>query len=100
MCDEELAAAGVRPIERHTDRASHVGPLIQFVTNRKAWSSLAVATRIASLNDEVRHHAVERQAVEELLACERDEVVHRERSVENSELELDVPAIGLDEDMG
>src|SRR5258708_31766292 len=63
--DEVLAAAGVRPrIERHADGAAQVGALVELVADRIARSAFAVAARIAVLNHEVGHDAVDAQAVE------------------------------------
>ena len=60
MRDEELTAAGVAPeIERHADRAAQVGALVELVANRVAGPALAVAARIAGLNHEVGHDAVD-----------------------------------------
>ena len=59
--DEELAAAGVRPVERHADGSAQVGPLVELVANRVAGSAFAVAARIAGLDHEVGHHAMEGQ---------------------------------------
>ena len=79
------------------DGAAQIGALVQFVANRVARSAFAVAARIAGLHDEVGHDAMERQAVEESLAGERDEVLDRQRRVEHGELELNEAAIGFDE---
>ena len=51
------------------------------------------AARVASLNDEIRHDAVKSEAVEEALARERDEAVHRDRRVFREEFDPD-PAFG------
>ena len=60
--------------ERHADGAAQERALVQLVANRVAGPAFAVAARIAVLHDEVRHDAVDLQAVEEALARERDEV--------------------------
>ena len=69
--DEELAAAGVLPVERHADGAAQIRPLVDLVANRVARPALAVAARIAVLHDEVGHDAVDRDAVEEALPRQR-----------------------------
>src|SRR5438093_956331 len=81
--DAELAAAGVGPVERHADRAAQVLTLIQLVADRVTGTSLAVAARIAVLNDEVRYYAMDAEPVEEPLAGERDEVLDRQRRVDD-----------------
>ena len=84
------------PVERHADGAAQVRPLIELVADRVAGPAFAVAARIAALDDEVGHDAMEREAVEEPLARERDEVLDRQRRVEHGQLDLDRAAIGLD----
>ena len=85
--DEELAAAGVGPVERHPDSATKVRQLVDLVANREARPSLAVSSRVASLNHEVGDDAMNRQPVEEALTREAYESVGRDRGIENSELE-------------
>src|SRR6267143_4629588 len=97
MRDEELAPAGVLPVERHSHRAAEVWQLVQLVANRVAGPAFPVATRIAVLDDEVGNHAVNRDAVEEPLARELDEVGDGERRVRDGQLDLDGAAIELDE---
>ena len=85
--------------ERHADRAAQIRLLVQLVANRVARTAFAVAARVAALDDEVRHHAMERQTVEVALARERDEVVAREGRIEHVELDLDRALLGLDVDV-
>ena len=65
MRDEELATTSIFPVERHPDRATEIGMLVEFVSYGIAWSSLAVAARVSALDDEVWHDAVEQQPVVE-----------------------------------
>src|SRR2546428_10483173 len=100
MGDEELAAAGVGPIERHADGPSKVRTLVQLVADRVTRSSFAVAAGIAILDDETGHDAVDAEAVEETLACERHEIVDGQWSIEDGQLDLDRAAVGVDVDLG
>ena len=84
------------PVERHADGAAQVRPLVQLVANRVARPAFAVAARIAVLHHEVRHDAVDAEAVEVALARQRDEVLDRQRRVEHGELDLNRAAIGVD----
>src|SRR5262245_61292695 len=96
MRDEELAAAGICPVERHPDRPAEKRLLVALVANRVAGTSFAVATWIAALDDEVGHHPMDGDAVEESLARERDEVLGGQRRVEHSQLNLDGASIGVE----
>src|SRR5262245_31222552 len=91
--DEKLAAAGVLARKSHPDRAASVRPGVDLAADLIAGAAFAVTTRVASLNDEIRHDAVKAQAVEEALARERDEAVHRDRRVLREEFDPD-PAFG------
>src|SRR5215510_11548349 len=93
MRDEKLAAAGVLAREGHPDRAANVRPGIDLAADLIAGAAFAVAARVASLNDEIRHDAVKSEAIEEALARERDEAVHRDRRVLREEFDPD-PALG------
>src|SRR5678816_2481000 len=95
MRDEELAAARIFPIERHSDRAAQIWQLVQFVTNRIAGSAFPITPRIAVLHDEVRHDAMNRHPVEEPLACQLDEIGDRERSIADGQLDFNGATIGL-----
>ena len=97
--DEPLAAAGVLPVERHPHGSAQVRQLVQLVANRVARAAFAVAARVAALNDEVGHHAMDRDAVEEALVRQVDEVRHRQRRVGDRQLDLDRAAIGRDKRM-
>src|SRR5262245_44299142 len=99
MRDEELAAAGVGPVERHADGPAQIRTLVQLVANRVAGSAFTVAARIAALDDEVLDDAMEGDAVEESLACKRDEVVRRQRRIEHRQLDLNQPAVRFDVDL-
>src|SRR5262245_32223080 len=77
--DEKLAAACVLARKRHPDRAANVRPGVDLAADLIAGAAFAVAERVASLNDEIRNDAVKSEAVEEALARERDEAVHRDR---------------------
>ena len=85
------------PRQRHADRAAQERPIVELVANRVAGPALAVAARIAVLHHEVRHDAVDLQAVEEALARQRHEVVRRQRRIEHRQLELDRALRRLDE---
>src|SRR5678815_2563344 len=74
--DEELAPAGIRPGERHAERPSHVSMRIELVTNGIPRSAVSVASRVASLDHEVRHDAMKQLSVEKVPARERHEIVH------------------------
>src|SRR6266545_3105000 len=89
VCDEKLAAAGVLARKSHPDRAASVRSGVDLAADLIAGAAFAVATRIASLNDEIRHDAVKSEAVEEALARERDEAVHRDRRVLLEEFDPD-----------
>src|SRR5215813_9909134 len=91
--DEKLAAAGVLARESHSDRAANVRPGVDLAADLITGAAFAVAARVASLNDEIRHDAVKSEAVEETLARERDEAVHRDRRVLREEFDPD-PALG------
>src|SRR5688572_12746372 len=96
MRDEELAAAGVFPVERHADGAAQVRTLVDLVANREAGAAFAVAAWIAALDHEVGHDAMEGEAVEESAPGERDEVVNRERRVSDREIDVNPAASRLD----
>src|SRR5262249_1879785 len=89
MRDEKLAAAGVLARKSHPDRAANVRPGVYLAADLIARAAFAVAARVASLNDEIRNDAVKSDAVEEALARERNEVVHRDRSVLREEFDPD-----------
>src|SRR5215510_8754043 len=93
MRDEKLAAAGVLARESHPDSAANVRPGVYFAADLIAGAAFAVAARVASLNDEIRNDAVKSEAVEEALARERDEAVHRDRRVLREEFDH-YPAFG------
>src|SRR5215510_3793199 len=93
MRDEKLAAAGVLAREGHPDRAANVRPGIDLAADLIAGAAFAVAARVASLNDEIRHDAVKSHAVEKASARERDEAVHRDRRVLREKFDSD-PAFG------
>src|SRR5215471_12172626 len=93
MRDEKLAAAGVLARKSHPDRAASVRPGVYFAADLIAGAAFAVAARVASLNDEIRNDAVKSEAVEEALTRERNEAVHRDRSVLREEFDPD-PALG------
>src|SRR5262245_44204073 len=100
MRDEPLTAARVGPrIERHADRPAQIRTLIELVTDRITRSTLAVAARIAILDDEVGDDAMEAQAVEVAAPREGDEVLDRQRRVDDRELDLNQPAIGFEVDL-
>src|SRR5262245_42756345 len=93
--DEKLAAAGVLARKSHPDRAANVRPGVYLASDLIAGAAFAVAARIASLNDEIRNDAVKSEAVEEALACERNEAVHRDRSVLREEFDPDTAPGGV-----
>src|SRR3954469_11930185 len=72
--DEELRAVGVLAGVRHRDRAERVLALHRLVAPLVARAAAPAALRVAALDDEVRHHAVEGEAVVEPVAGQRDEV--------------------------
>src|SRR5262249_47997788 len=81
MRDEKLAAAGVLARKSHPDRATNVRPGVDLAADLIAGAAFAVAAGVASLNDEIRHDAVKSEVVEEALAREPNEAVHRDRRV-------------------
>src|SRR5215510_4094901 len=91
--DEKLAPAGVLARKSHPDRAANIRPGVYLASDLIAGAAFAVAARVASLNDEIRNDAVKSEAVEEALARERNEAVHRDRSVLREEFDPD-PALG------
>src|SRR5581483_6939928 len=94
--DEPLTAAGVRPgIERHADGAAQIRTLVQLVADRIAGTAFTVAAWIAVLNHEVGNDAVDAQAVEKSLARQTDEVLRRERRVEDRERDLNRALVGI-----
>src|SRR5262249_10518510 len=66
MRDEELAAAGVLAREGHSDRAASVRPGVDLTAELITGAALAVASRVAPLDDEIRHDAMKSQVVEEI----------------------------------
>src|SRR5262245_57216126 len=54
MRDEKLAAAGVLARKSHPDRAADVRPGVDLAADLIAGAAFAVASRVASLNDEIR----------------------------------------------
>ena len=97
--DEELAAAGVGPVEGHADGAAQVGPLVQLVANREPRPAFPVAARIAVLHDEIRDDAMDGHAGEVARARELDHRAHRERRVEHRQPHLDRALVGVDEEL-
>src|SRR5262245_204487 len=93
--DEKLAAAGVLARKSHPDRAANVRPGVDLAADLIAGAAFAVAARVTSLNDEIRHDAVKSEAVEEALARERDEAVHRDRRVFREEFDPDPAFSGV-----
>src|SRR5260370_10663746 len=96
MRDEELAAAGVHPTERHADGAAQIRQLVQLDPDRVPGTALAVTPGIPVLNHEVGHDAMNVEAVEEPLPREADEVFDRERGIEYGQLDLNRAPIGVD----
>src|SRR5437667_11471070 len=99
MRDEELAAAGVLPVERHADRTAKVWQLVQFIANRVPRPTVTIAARVAVLDDEVGDHAMDGNAVEEASVSEVDEVGDGDRRVRDRQLDLDRAAVRLDKRM-
>ena len=71
------------------DGPAQIRTLVDLVANRVAWSAFAVPARVAVLHDEVGDDAMYGDAVEEPLARQRHEVVHRQRRVGDGQLHLD-----------
>ena len=61
--DKDLRVAGVTAARRNSDCAAHVRPLADFVAHERTVTKVFVRARAASLNDEVRNDAMERQTV-------------------------------------
>src|SRR4249920_4165579 len=97
MGDEILASTRIRPrIERHADGASKIRPLVQLVADGKTRPAFAISARIAVLHHEIGDDAVHAEAVEETPLRELDEVLDRERGVEDRQLDLNRPAIRVE----
>src|SRR5687768_8895307 len=80
--DEPLARAGVRAGEGHSEHRLDVVPdPIDLVPDGSARAAEPVASRIAVLHHEVRHHPVPSVAVEEATVHQTQEVRYRERCV-------------------
>src|SRR5262249_8876524 len=95
MRDEKLAAAGVLARKSHPDRAANVRPAVYLAADLMSGTAFAVAARVTSLNDEIRNDAVKSEAVEEALARERNEAVHRDRRVLREEFDPDLALVGV-----
>src|SRR3954466_5619662 len=68
--DEVLAAAGLLSVERHAHRAAQVRPLVELVAERVARPAFAVAARIAVLQHEPGHDAMNAEPIEKAFARE------------------------------
>src|SRR5215472_1816819 len=77
MRDEPLASSGIGTRERHTDRAAPVLERIDLITNFVSRTAVSRAGRISILKHEVGNDTMDRDAVEELLLGEPNEVHHR-----------------------
>src|SRR5262245_64389385 len=64
MAKKELAATGVFARERHADRSALIKMLIDLAADLIAGSAVAIAARVAALHNEVRHDAMEHDAIE------------------------------------
>src|SRR5215216_1304208 len=100
MGDEELAAAGVFPGERHSHGAAQERPLVELIANGKARPSFSITARVSVLDDEVWHHAMNLEPIEEPLARERHETPCGLRRIEDRQLEFDRTLGRLDEHVG
>src|SRR5687768_11739713 len=76
-----LRTACVFAGQGHADRSAIVGHHVYFAPDRPTGSAVSVAARIAVLHYEVRHDAMDFEAVEIPRASELDEIVDRQRSV-------------------
>src|SRR3954468_22382020 len=99
MGDEELAATRVPPRKGHPDGSPQVRTLVQLVSNCITRSAFTITSRIAVLDDEVGNHPVDRQSIEEPLACERHETPRGLRRVEYRQLEFNRTLECLNEHM-
>ena len=95
--DEELAAAGVLPRQRHAHGAAAVGAARDLAAQRVAGAAVAVAARAAALHDEAGLDAVEAQAVVEAAPRERHEGGRGERRLDDVEVDLDRAVARLQE---
>src|SRR5215813_11495140 len=95
MRNEKLAAAGVFARQSHPDRAADVRPGVNLAADLITGATFAIAARIATLNDEIRHDPVEGQVIEEAFARERDEAIHSDRRVLWEEFDPDLAFRGV-----
>ena len=99
MGNEELATAGVLPVECHPNGATQERRLVEFVSQGVSGATFAVCPRVTSLHKIVRNDAVKRQTVIETATSQRHKVVGGHRRVNNVQLQLDRSVISLDVDM-
>ena len=95
--DEELAAAGIGPVERHADGAAQVGTLVELVANRVARARLR--HRRADRRPARRSSGTTRwigDAAEVALRASSMNCAHGERRVEHRQLDLDRALVGVD----
>jgi len=96
--DEELAAARVRPRQRHAGHAAGVAQPADLVADGVARPAETVAARIAGLDHEIGHDAVEEQPVVEVLGGELQEVEAGARRPRAIEAQAEAAAAGADLD--
>src|SRR5688572_13840955 len=96
MRHEPLAATGVRPRERHADRATAVANAIDLVANRVARAAAAGTGRVAVLENKVGHHSMPPPIIEIAAACQTDEIVHRQGCVSREQLDQEYAALSCD----
>src|SRR5687768_10660149 len=96
MRHEPLAAAGVRPRQRHAYRATAVANAVDLVANRVARAAAAGTGRVAVLQNEVGHHAMPAAVIEITATCKTDEIVHRQWCVSREQLDQEYAALSCD----
>src|SRR5579859_254520 len=94
--DEELGAVHARLVRGHSDRGCQPRRRVGLVGERVAGPAGAVALGVAALDHEVGYHAMEGQAVVEVVLGEIDEVVHGHRRGLGVELDREVAAARVD----
>ena len=81
MRDEPLRAAGVFPRQSHADGAAIIRHHVYLAADRPPRAAVAVASGIAVLHYEIRHDAMNLNAIEIMRLGEFYEIIDGQRSV-------------------
>ena len=87
MRHEPLRAAGIFSRKRHADRAALIRRFVYLATNLIARAAVAIAARIAILNNKVGNDAMDCEAVEVTSLRELNKIVHSQRRVFGQEVD-------------